>query len=196
MIYQEKIFTEDECNKIIDFSKIYNANPSLRKAEPNIDFKTNRVDSVIYKNGEKLGKRFFAHDILRNENTEWLFEKLFKWFENVSNILLSPNTKKQNISLLKYETGDFFTKHTDIYKNFEWRRWTLNIQLDNKYDGGDYIIYLENGEMITLSKEPGTAIAYWSGYEHEIKEITNGIRYSIVTSLSKNMIIEKTNKLI
>lgn len=195
MIYQEKIFTKQECDTIIGYSKIYNANPKLRSSEQFIDYKNNRIDSVVIKGGEKIGKSFYVYDIMKDPNTEWLFDKLFGWFETVSNIKLIKDVKKTNISLLKYEKGDFFSKHTDIYKNFEWRRYTLNIQLDNQYEGGDYIVYYNNEEII-LNKEQGTAIAYWSDYEHEIKEIKNGTRWSIVTSIPKNLILEKSNKLI
>ena len=96
---------------------------------------------------------------------------------------------------LNYKVGDFFMRHTDIYKNFEWRRWTINIQLGNQYDGGDYVLYLDGTEIV-LNKEVGNTIAYWAGTEHEIKEIEGGERWSIVCSVEKQMIIENEKKLL
>lgn len=197
MIYQEKIFTREECDKIISFSKKFKANKKYREAEKFIDYETNRVEHVIKSENtnEKLGKYFFVHDIIRETDTEWMFDKLINWFSNKANIELNPNLTVNHCSLLNYKKGDFFMRHTDIYKNFEFRRYTLNIQLDNKYQGGDYVIYLNNEEII-LNKEPGTAIAYWSGYEHEVKEIEDGERWSIVLTIPKQLILEKNKTLI
>ena len=197
MIYQEKIFSKEECDLIIEFSKKYNSNKKYREAEKYIDYETNRVEHVIKSKNqnERLGKYFFAYDIVREENTEWMFDKLIKWFSEVSKIPINPKVTVEHCSLLNYKKGDFFMRHTDIFKNFEWRRYTLNIQLDNKYQGGDYVIYLNDSEII-LNKEPGTAIAYWSGYEHEVKEITNGERWSIVLTVPKQMLLEKNKTLI
>jgi hypothetical protein len=40
--YQEVIFTDEECKKIIEYSKVYPANAEKRKLEPNINLETNR----------------------------------------------------------------------------------------------------------------------------------------------------------
>lgn len=194
--YQEVIFTTEECKKIIEYSKVYPASIKNRQLEPNINFETNRVEHHIPSiDGSKKGKTFFVYDIAREENTEWVFEKLLNWFQKVSNIKLKETPVLTGITLLNYKVGDFFMRHTDIYENFEWRRWTLNIQLGNQYKGGDYVLYLDNTEIV-LNKEMGNAIAYWAGTEHEVKEIEEGERWSIVCSVVKDMIIENEKKLL
>lgn len=194
--YQEVIFTEEECKKIIEYSKIYPASAEKRKLEPKIDLETGRVDLLFPSiDGKKKGKAFFIYDIDRDENTDWIFKKLLNWFQKVSNIQLKETPTVNALTLLNYKVGDFFMKHTDIYENFEWRRWTLNIQLCDGYKGGDYVLYLDEKEIV-LNKSVGNAIAYWAGTEHEIKEIEEGERWSIVCSVGKNIIVEKEKKLL
>lgn len=134
-------------------------------------------------------------DIFRDESTNWIFEKITNWFINVTNIQLKKDKIKGNFGLLNYRKGDFFMKHTDIIKNFESRRWTINLQLNNEYTGGNFLLYTDNGEII-LNKEPGNAIVYWAGMEHEVEEITEGERWSIVYSIGKDLILEETKKLL
>jgi len=114
--YQEVIFSKEECNKIINFSKIYSASAKTRKLEPKIDLENNRVDYIIENTkNEKLGKSFYIYDILRDENTEWVFEKLLNWFQKVSGVKLKESPTINGITLLNYKVGDFFMKHKDIY---------------------------------------------------------------------------------
>lgn len=194
--YQEVIFTEEECKKIIEYSKIYPASAEKRKLESKIDIKTGRVDLLFPSiNGKKEGKAFFVYDIDRDENTNWIFKKLLNWFQKVSDIQLKETPTVNGLTLLNYKVGDFFMRHMDIYENFEWRRWTLNVQLCDEYKGGDYVLYLDDKEVI-LNKAVGNTIAYWAGTEHEIKEIEEGERWSIVCSVGKNMIVEKEKKLL
>ena len=147
--YQEVIFTKEECKKIIEYSKVYPASVKNRQLEPNINFETNRVEHHIPSiDGSKKGKTFFVYDIFREKNTEWVFEKLLNWFQNVSNIKLKETPVLTGMTLLNYKVGDFFMRHTDIYENFEWRRWTINIQLGEQYKGGDYVLYLDDKEIV------------------------------------------------
>ena len=194
--YQEVIFTDEECKKIIEYSKVYPADAEKRKLEPNINLETNRVEHHIPSiDGKKKGKAFFVYDIVRDENTEWVFEKLLNWFQKVSDIKLKETPILSGMTLLNYKVGDFFMRHSDIYENFEWRRWTINIQLGDQYKGGDYVLYLDEKEIV-LNKEIGNVIAYWAGTEHEVKEIEKGERWSIVCSVGKHLIIENEKKLL
>jgi hypothetical protein len=193
MIYQEKIFTEDECNKIINFSKIYLDLP-YRQKEKFIDYSTHRIEHFFEKNSEKkIGKFFHVWDIQNDENSEWMFIKLIDWFKSVSGLKLHPNIKNHNCALHRYSVGDSFMRHVDITNMFSNRMWNIGIQLNSNYTGGDYICYKNNNEEILFSKEAGTTLAYQSNVEHEIKEITSGERWSIVFSLTKEAILDKSN---
>ena len=193
MIYQEKIFTKEECEKILSYTKIY-TDLVFRDREPNIDFENRRIDYITrYANGKNVGKFFNVWDILHTTESHWMFEKLIKWFSNISKVGCNPTEWPNGCSLHKYSKGDSFEKHIDLSKNFLDRRWNLGIQLNDTYTGGEYICYDTDGNEILLSKETGTAIAYNSTTPHEIKEILSGERWSIVMPISKNVIIEKRN---
>lgn len=191
MIYQEKIFTKEECDKIISFQNIY-LDLIFRSKEPSIDLENRRIEHVgaVIKS-KKLGKFYNVWDIVNNSESEWMFEKLLIWFSKISKIECNPNKKPYGCSLHKYSKGDSFTKHIDLNINFPERRWNLGIQLNEDYDGGQYVCYDENDKEIVLNKEVGTAIAYNATTLHEIKEILNGERWSIVLPLSKYDLLEK-----
>ena len=94
-------------------------------------------------------------------------------------------------TLHRYTIGDHFAKHIDLAKGYEERRYNLGIQLNDEYDGGEYVTWDDSGNEILISKETGTALAYHCRVEHEIKEITKGERWSIVMPITKYNIIEK-----
>ena len=191
MIYQEKIFTKEECNKILSYTKIYTDLP-FRKLESRLDLDNRRINEFVeMKNGKKLGKFFNVWDIVNDAETEWMFEKLFNWFLMVSKIERNPNNKPAGCSLHKYSKGDSFMKHKDYNEKWPNRRWNLGIQLNENYSGGEYICYDTNDKEILLSKEVGTAIAYDASTFHEIKEIVDGERWSIVLTILKRDILEK-----
>jgi hypothetical protein len=195
MIYQEKIFTKEECDKIISYQNVY-LDLIFRSEEPSIDLENRRIDNVgMVVKGKKLGKFFNVWDILNNNESEWMFEKLFNWFSEVSKIERNPADKMWGCSLHKYSKGDSFAKHIDLNANFPDRRWNLGIQLNENYTGGEYVCYDENNNEIILSKEVGTAIAYNSTTLHEIREIHSGERWSIVAPIWKNWLLEKRNLL-
>ena len=191
MIYQEKIFTKEECDKILSYTKIYTDLP-FRKLEPRLDLNNRRINEFVkMENGKKLGKFFNVWDIVNDAETEWMFEKLFNWFLMVSKIERNPNNKPAVCSLHKYSKGDSFMKHKDYNEKWPNRRWNLGIQLNEDYTGGEYICYDTNDKEIVLSKEVGTAIAYDASTFHEIKEIVDGERWSIVLTILKKDILEK-----
>jgi len=189
VIYQEKIFTKEECKRIIDFKNIYTDLP-FREREKNIDFENHRIDQLVKIEGEKkFGKFFNVWDIKNDVDSEWMFFKLTNWFSKISNVELTEH-KIIGCSLHKYSKGDLFMKHRDISTLFMERRWNLGIQLNSDYIGGDYICYTNNNTF-TFDKTEGTALAYAADIEHEITEIVEVERWSLVLSIRKENIKEK-----
>jgi hypothetical protein len=189
MIYQEKIFTKEECDKIISYQNTY-LDLLYRSTEPSIDLENRRIDSGKVLRGKKFGKFFNVWDISNDTESEWMFEKLLNWFSKVSNIERNTDNKLFGCSLHKYSKGDSFSKHIDLAPGYEYRRYNLGIQLNDDYTGGEYICYDKNNNEIILSKEVGTAIAYSSTTFHEVREIHSGERWSIVMPIANYNIIE------
>ena len=78
-----------------------------------------------------------------------------------------------------------------LNEEFQRMQKLAGIQLNENYSGGEYICYDTNDKEILLSKEVGTAIAYDASTFHEIKEIVDGERWSIVLTILKKDILEK-----
>jgi len=183
MIYQEKIFTKEECDTIIGYSHIY------KNTKGHFIDKVDVIDNRLQSKHGKLSYNVYV--ILNDEITEWFFNKLQNWFSTVSGIELNKNEKMQSCTLHCYKIGDKFPIHVDLMREFTSRRYNLGIQLNDTYEGGEYICIDNNKNEILISKEVGTSVAYYCTVPHEIKEITKGERWSIVLPLTKNIIIEK-----
>lgn len=148
-------------------------------------------------------------NFLEKEECEYLiqFIKNFKHINNVeinrnvdvysfdtTDIIPNLNKKLNEIGIIdspsfninKYTIGSFFEKHKDMGgkndPNSE-RVKTLIINLSNEsdYGGGDLII---NNTIV--NKKSGSAFLFPSTTLHELKPITNGVRYSLVIWLRDN----------
>jgi hypothetical protein len=129
MIWQERIFSKDECNKIIEYSNLY----------PIIEDKFNR-DGKFIKNGDitidgnRLTHRtsfsYNFYSIPNNDDTEWMFDKLINWFESKSGVQINTDVKMIDTGLHHYIKGDKFNKHTysskrDVINNYDWSNYGL-----------------------------------------------------------------------
>jgi hypothetical protein len=81
--------------------------------------------------------------------------------------------------LLKYTEGQFYVEHTDSFKEMP-RALTWILSLNDDYDGGEISFF---SRELTYKLKKGSIIMFPSNfmYPHEIREITNGTRYSIIT---------------
>lgn len=82
-------------------------------------------------------------------------------------------------NLLKYEVGNFYTTHTDSFKDMP-RAVSCSFALNDDYEGGEFAFF--NREVVYNLKK-GDALMFPSNfmYPHEIMPVTSGTRYSIVT---------------
>lgn len=83
--------------------------------------------------------------------------------------------------LKKYYNGCYFGKHVDNYYSISKdidRKITMSIQLsnDNEYSGGNFAVI---GEDFKLTQ--GSIIAFPSYFNHEVKMITKGMRWSLIS---------------
>jgi hypothetical protein len=189
MIHQQLLFNEEECNLIKSYVK-------LQPTELSKHFNTRGFFNFI--DGNKLvatnGRTSYSVFVIENTSeTMWMFNKLLKWFSDVNNIKINYDNKVELCTLHQYSVGDKFSKHIDLMEGFETRRYNLGIQLNDSYEGGEYICWDDNDDEVLISKQTGTALSYHCRIWHEIKEITNGERWSIVMPIHKHHIIEKIN---
>lgn len=110
---------------------------------------------------------------------------------NVSHVNFTEKMDQVNCLFgCKYVKGDSFEKHRDDnssnYGSFDINRSkrfkTFIIQLSNTedYKGGDFIV-----DSTTANRAQGNCICFDSNLLHEVTEVTNGERYSLVLWLEK-----------
>lgn len=120
------------------------------------------------------------------------------YFKHIQNIITKnyifykvkcPQIKTSNLNqvdLLKYEPGGKYEIHTDHAHEMQ-RTLTCIINLNEDYEGGDFVFYEQNGkdEMKRVKCKKGTIIFFPSNflYPHKVEPITKGTRYSIVSWL-------------
>ena len=92
-----------------------------------------------------------------------------------------------NFRINRYSTGGFMKKHIDNIHHSHGQKYgyphlTSLIFLNDDYEGGDFILC--DGKFVA-PKQQGSAVVFPSNfmYPHEVKEVTSGNRYSIMTWL-------------
>lgn len=81
--------------------------------------------------------------------------------------------------LLRYKEGQFYTQHTDSFKDRP-RAVSCSFALNNDYEGGEFAFF---DRQIKYKLKKGSCIMFPSNfmYPHEIMPVTSGTRYSIIT---------------
>ena len=92
---------------------------------------------------------------------------------------------KEPTQLSCYGKGEYYSTHRDFSYNRSCkghtRKLSLSLQLSSEsdYSGGDLILYHNNDKYI-CPKTKGTIFVFDSRLIHEVTEITQGVRYSLV----------------
>jgi hypothetical protein len=153
-------------------------------SEDECDLIISYVDSN-YTNWNMKDRNFKSLSIDYNQTNKWIFEKLKHFFETETNIKI-VNLKK-NIHFHKFTKGDWFGKHNDIRDR---RLYGVGVLLNDDFVGGDFKLY--NLEEYTLNKTVGNSYIFDVNIEHEITNILDGERYSLLWFLQNTDI--KINK--
>jgi hypothetical protein len=130
------------------------------------------VDSN-YTNWNMIDRKFNSLSIDYNQTNKWIFEKLKDFFETETNIKIT-NLKKQ-MHFHRFTKGDWFSRHND---NRDRRMYGVGVVLNNNFIGGDFKLY--NLEEYTLDKTVGNSYIFDVNIEHEVTNILDGERYSLL----------------
>ncbi len=94
------------------------------------------------------------------------------------NILIKDLKPLDILHIHKYKEGDYFKKHKDNL--YPTQIHNIGVCLNDDYVGGEFVLY-EPDEV--LPKKQGELYTFRSLRYHEVKEITNGERWSIICFL-------------
>ena len=199
-IIEQKIKTPDlivskSSQKLENFIKIYDNIVSkelcekiLNEYKNSSDWNPTSVgDNVVNSNIRNCDGILISDDQIIEKNYEVrknidmnLHQQLLKVVEKYSNefphFCPSIDTGYQ---LLKYETGQFYTQHTDSFIN-QQRSISCSLTLNEDFVGGEFAFF---DREIMIRNSVGSVIVFPSNfmYPHEVMPVKDGIRYSIVT---------------
>lgn len=135
----------------------------------------------------KLKNRSYEFAILTNNEMN-ITTKLLNWFEIESGEKLK--SYNYNLTIHKYNVGDYFDKHIDaVERNYKNRAYVVGFNINNEYDGGDYILYNPNQ---IIDKTPGVPYFFKSNRLHEITKIANGIRKSALIFINHEDLVKNS----
>jgi len=170
MVKQEVLLTKQECQSIIDMIDLDNMGKSIvtyLNPNPNKTLDTNKTKKI---------SEYRTSDEVKLFNNEYINNLLLPKFQKLFEIYSLPIS----VSFLRYQTGHEFKIHTD---NLEGNRvYTLSIQLNEEYEGGNFYIYKDKQrkEKVQFNKTQGNVLVFDSNMEHLVEKITAGTRYAMV----------------
>jgi predicted 2-oxoglutarate/Fe(II)-dependent dioxygenase YbiX len=153
--------------------------------------------SIILSNGEKI-----IDTKKRNVQQYWLTENKnhteTHWLRYIQRKLFLHSQKYLNkfdldifikdiegLTILKYEAGGFYHKHTDSCKD-AYRELSAIIMLNDDYEGGSLKFYDGGNQIKEITKKAGRLIMWpsYSLFPHQAVPVIKGTRFVIVTWMS------------
>lgn len=171
-IHQQILFTEAECNTIVNFSNStsYNRTDGWYKNNPNINY----TDWTIPNTGEM----------------SWVFERILKFAQPL--IEETIKTVPSVMHLHKYSVGDGFERHNDELND---RKYVCGLVLNTNFEGGSYIVELED-EKVEIIKTIGNVYMFDVRRWHTVSTITKGERWSCVLFIQNRNLSYKIKSLV
>ena len=171
------VFTKDECEKIIEYTKQLNILQSALVGGKGLD--ELRCDTSV-RNSEVCF-------IKPEEHSEWIYRKCTDAVNKINQQYFQYDL--DFIEILQFGIYDatykgFYEQHIDCtpqsHPNAR-RKLSFTIQLSDplNYTGGDLQIYLSRNPTV-CSKELGRSYFFSSYLLHEVTPVTQGTRYSLV----------------
>jgi PKHD-type hydroxylase len=173
--FYEKVFTEEECDSIIEIYKTLSSSDAYIGG--------NEEDGVL-------------DPEMRKSKVGWLsWSNEFTWiFERLTHIVSGANDARNNfqltgflepLQLTEYQApGSHYGWHQDSGAgSFSIRKLSVVVQLSSpeSYEGGE-LEFFSAGTV--QQKDRGTVYVFPSFEQHRVKPVTSGTRYSLVCWVS------------
>ena len=175
----DNVLSQDECKAIIDEYSNSNEwkNPIVNRPEGlEINKKFRNCEVIPLSIEEIISVNYSVRKFIDN----FLFKKINAAVDQYRKEYKECNVKYDSgYDLLRYPKGGYYCQHTDSYTETT-RTLSMTINLNTDYQGGELSFY---GDDLKIRTNAGSAILFPSNFmfPHEIKDVTEGTRYSIVT---------------
>lgn len=96
-----------------------------------------------------------------------------------------------NVGIIKYEKDSYFARHQDRLSQSKFNKdflYNINVRLNDDYKGGEF--YLNDS---LYHKPVGEIYHYKSSQYHEVKKITEGVRYTAIFYIRERDVIKDLN---
>jgi PKHD-type hydroxylase len=166
----QMVFTPEECQRLI--------------AEFTPDLKPALVETMDLQESQSIRKSS-AVFIAPSKSTVWVFDRLGQAAREVNNALygFQLGQFKEGFQFTRYEVGEYYGPHFDIGPGkLTERKLSMTVQLSSPddYTGGELIVYPE----FVAPRDQGTMTIFPSFMCHDVRPVTTGVRYSLVSWLS------------
>lgn len=163
MLIVDSFLSQTECDAIINMGK--------DKWSPSLSDKGSIIQKV------RKSKQINPN-VLKGE---WLYDITKRCFLK-HNIEITADILKE-VQIIKYEVGDYIVKHQDTqgYDSIGdslSRYFVLNIILNDEFEGGDFLYYDINDNATKIENKAGNGLIFRTNILHEVKPVSNGVRYS------------------
>lgn len=162
------VFSRQECERLV-----YNFDSEVK------------ISSTV--NGESGVRKSKSIMISRNDDSEWIYERLLKVAHETNQSKFRFNIDYNcilAIQFTKYEEGDYYDWHVDTGTTPDTccRKLSITIQLSDpsSYKGGKLEFGMNDNNIMAASSDQGSATIFSSLVRHRISKITHGNRYSLV----------------
>lgn len=141
-----------------------------------VDVTTRNCSSIGISYNDVINKN---HDVRLNLDQK-LYQAVSNCIKEYTDLFPACNIESDTgYDLLKYKEGGFYKQHVDSFTQ-QFRSVSCSLVLNDDFEGGEFAFF--DGELVyKLGK--GDALMFPSNfmYPHEVKRVTSGIRYSIIT---------------
>ncbi len=177
IVVYENLLSPDFCDQLVhEFQHPDEWNSALVGAQANVD--RNIRDADVISLSSRLVKQKNVKTRTKIEETLYTactaairkYQATFPFCRIVEGM---------GFELLRYQLGGYYRLHTDSFNKVP-RALACSFALNDDFSGGEWAFFC--GEK-TIKPSKGSAVLFPSNFlfPHEIKEVTQGTRYSVVT---------------
>lgn len=179
VVFLEKFIPDDLCDRILEE---YKKDEDWASAQTGSGLAEDVRNCSVINMSER--ETILVNPEVRNSIDEEIYEwvaKVLQEYELRFPHLLLEIKEDSGYELLRYKEGQFYSEHTDHFKE-QPRTLSVSINLNDDYEGGEFAFF--NREIIAKNPK-GSVIVFPSNfmYPHEVMPVTKGTRYSIITWL-------------
>jgi PKHD-type hydroxylase len=172
------IFSEKECQNILEYTSTVSLSPGLNRANKKVDYRNSDV--------------YFLD---KNSDVSWIYHKAAEVLHIINQYYQFDITHMSRPQYAEYAVGQFLDWHTDdCFKflgesnDYIMRKISVSIFLTEPedYEGGQFELMLPNTEnkeaaqIMSFNLPKGHGLAFPSFLPHRVMTITKNIRRSLV----------------